>query len=530
MNGEKLYFASGPVLFLTIVLTIFGGCNPNLNVGNKDTSSSATNTNTDTTLNTGFTGTIVAGGLAMNYTDGDGIPNIKATPTLTPDTLTSTGTIGISVPVDTDVTEILFRPKSLEPDVTDEEQKTATSCFAWGTISNGIATAALELFPTTAMGFYGVEMMLQYRPNYGNNAGLDYSVGGLKTYQTFSNASVMVDTQVAYPTYQVTATSTMGTTSSEPIPVSVNTQKKALVKPNGVTYLNMAGSTPGKLYAIHLSTTSQQITLSTSNTSTAGSGMPNTTVVEEDSGAGVPLQFSNSSTTNYTVVSFLVREAAEGVSTAPVVLATKTPVASAAKGIIPNFYSVPVTSGSVYNVSLWALPPNAGLGTKLSCYNGDALYSSATLTPTVASAFTQGLSCLLTANTDTAYFTIVGVNGFGAAYNMVVQPPAVSFGSLMAPVALTSGPTATSSSSAYQTQSYYAFTGAPASGKATFSNLSAPVFVYFSSGTNNGFNCNLDPIESASLVCPYTYSAAGTVTVVVTGATTAGAYFDLKLE
>lgn len=529
MSGVKYYCQALAVMLLTVSMTFLGGCNvdPNANADKKDSTSSSS---TNTTLNTGVTDTIVAGGLAMSYTDGDGIPNVKASPLLTPNSVTSTGTIDISVPVDSDVTEILFRPKSLSLHTSDDDQATVGRNTVWGSIVNGIATASLELFPTTAAGLYGVEMDLQYRPQYGNIAGMNYRVGETKKYQTISGASGSVDTNVAYPTYQVTATSTMGTSSGDPIPVSVNAQKKALVKPLGHTYLKVANSTQGKLYAIHMSTAPPEINLATSIGSMAGSGTPNATLVENDNGAGVPLHFSSSAATNYNVVSFVVREAVAGTAAAPVPLASKAPAVGAAGGTVPSFYSAPVTSGAMYSVTLWGLPPNASLGTKLSCYNGDPLYNSATLTPTSTASYTLGLACLLKANADTAYFTIEGASGVGTAFNLVVQPNPVSFGSLMAPVALTTGPTPTSSSAAYQTTSFYSFSGAPATGKATFSNLSAPVFVYFSNGMGNGFNCDLDPIESSSLTCPYSYSSAGTVTVVVTGATTAGAYFDLKLE
>jgi len=297
----------------------------------------------------------------------------------------------------------------------------------------------------------------------------------------------------------------------------------------------VANSVPGKLYSIRMpDATTSSVSLATANSAAQGStqGLGNNTVVEEDSGSGVPFNLKNISTTEtyYRAISLMVRECSAGTSGSPITLASKTPIAGAARETIPSYYSAPVTSGAFYNVTLWGLAPNSSMGTRLSCYNGDALYSSATLTPTSTSAGSQGLGCLLAANANTAYFKVEGTTTAGTAYNLVVQPSPDSFGTSTIPVALASGPNPTSSSAGYSAPSYYSFSGAPAKGKVTFTNLSAPINVYFSNGGNNGFNCSLDPIDSSSLTCPYEYAAAGAVNVTVSGYLTPGAYYSLKLD
>ena len=80
----------------------------------------------------GYVASLVGGGLALPFTNGDGVPELRATPTITPNTLASTGSVTVSVPVDTDVGGVGFTAKILDANASTVASQTGKGHFGLG--------------------------------------------------------------------------------------------------------------------------------------------------------------------------------------------------------------------------------------------------------------------------------------------------------------------------------------------------------------------------------------------------------------
>ena len=229
-----------------------------------------------------------------------------------------------------------------------------------GTISGGIATATLELFPTTAAAFYSINVGATKSTSNGpvsrNYSANVYNNNRKYIYNWFVGSSFTeVDTGVAYPIFQVTATSTLGTSASDLILVSKDVEKKIFVMNGKTVYAKVASSVTGKLYSIRMLNAATGVSMTGSGSALLSTYVTSTTggngIVMSDTGTGASFSLTNSSTTPF-VVKIKVRENSVGTLASPVPITVKSPVTGAANtGNTVNYYSAAgTTPGTYYEV------------------------------------------------------------------------------------------------------------------------------------------------------------------------------------
>ena len=98
--------------------------------------------------------TPVAGDKAMTYTDGDGIPEITATPTISPTTARADGRVSITVPVDSDTSAAEIYLKYPDSESTTLGRKPIDLVLA----VDGVVSVKIDLVPFTTGGVIQVHV------------------------------------------------------------------------------------------------------------------------------------------------------------------------------------------------------------------------------------------------------------------------------------------------------------------------------------------------------------------------------------
>lgn len=447
-----------------------------------------------------------AGGTALPYTDGDGVPELTATPGYAPTSLAADGSVTVSVPVDDETRGVSI---ALSP----AAGGTTTAAAA---ATPGAATEVeLPLIPYMAAGLYAVHVTVCSAADCASGAGTARTVYAPAPeqgvyYRSDPDADTASATTVAVAPSSFAVTASSKGSPADPIVLALNSRQRGWVRGGGVTYYRIA-TQAGRLYSLRVEEAGQTRVLALDGGPECAQLTSRWICVRAADGAPVDFATGNALVTGGTYLLLAQAYDAPGTAAVPTAVVPGTPLAAAVDAGGSAHFMAPATAGNAYTVAMYK---SLATDLALAVYDDDATFATPIdCGPTGSTAETE--TCTFTVAADTVYFTVSDADtGTGGIFTAYVDAERFNEGSAGGELTVTPG-MAHAGSSAASGASYYRAAVPAGAHTVTLSDLSVPAVL-----TVQGVNFAQtpaadDPVCEASgndfggtLACDYTPTGA----------------------
>lgn len=383
--------------------------------------------------------TPVSGNKPMTYTEGDGVPEITATPTLSPTTVSADGRINITVPVDSDTSHAAIYLYYPDMESTTLGRQPGYNIFY---PSGGIISATIDLVPFSPGGSVSVSVHT-FTAADSSGPYIYYTPGEMYYRQNnlCGSCPPSADTGVPAPTTIVSATENGEYIAGvAPIILTEGETRTLFVQPGGYTRYALPvdlGSlvTPAYLFSI-VPTASEASTLSVW-VDGGGTGSACRFVSSSfSSGAGKVCMGLATAAEDWIILGNSVHVDGNwyrftgaridlGSQASPVPLTVGTSMPGAINPDLSAYYSVTVTSGNLYTVSVSAILGDNSVNGGVDVEVDDAmdflspLYSLATGGANLSVSFTPSVTQIYIRVKPRT--TMPETQGNGTQYTMLVN-------------------------------------------------------------------------------------------------------------